>query len=314
MTGRDTLPNTRAIDLVRDTPGEPVRRGARWGRTRLRALVRRNRGGFIGFLIVVLNIAVAALAPVLAPHDPLDQDIARRLLPPAGFPGGSPEHFLGTDQLGRDILARIIYGSRISLLIGLLSVALALPVGVGVGLLGGYFGGRLDDVIMRLADVQLAFPFILLAITIAGVLGPSPRNVILILAVGGWVVYARLTRGQVLSVREKEFIEAARGLGLGHGRILLLHILPNVLTPIIVVATFSVAQMILLESSLSFLGLGVQPPTPSWGGMLNDGRAYITIAWWLMTFPGAAIMLTVLGINFLGDWLRDLFDPRVVAL
>lgn len=277
-------------------------------------VVLRNRGGFVGILIVVVNIAVALLAPVLGPHDPLDQDIARRLLPPAWFAGGSPEHFLGTDQLGRDILSRIIYGSRISLLIGLLSVALALPIGVSMGLVAGYFGGRLDDVIMRLADVQLAFPFILLAITIAGVLGPSPRNVILILAIGGWVVYARLARGQVLSLREKEFVEAARGLGLGHGRILFRHVLPNILTPIIVVATFSVAQMILLESSLSFLGLGVQPPTPSWGGMLNDGRAYITIAWWLMTFPGAAIMLTVLGINFLGDWLRDLLDPRLQSV
>jgi len=167
---------------------------------------------------------------------------------------------------------------------------------------------------MRLADVQLAFPFILLAITIAGVLGPSPRNVILILAVGGWVVYARLARGQVLGLREKEFVEAARALGLGHARILVGHVMPNVLTPIIVVATFAVAQMILLESSLSFLGLGVQPPTPSWGGMLNDGRAYITIAWWLTTFPGATIMLTVLGINFMGDWLRDLFDPRLESL
>lgn len=190
-------------------------------------------------------------------------------------------------------------------------MALSLPIGVSAGLLAGYFGGRLDDVIMRLADVQLAFPFILLAITIAGVLGPSPRNVILILAVGGWVVYARLARGQVLGLREKEFVEAARALGLGHARLLVGHILPNVLTPIIVVATFAVAQMILLESSLSFLGLGVQPPTPSWGGMLNDGRAYITLAWWLTTFPGAAIMLTVLGINFLGDGLRDLLDPRL---
>ena len=278
-----------------------------------RAVVR-NRAGVLGLVVVLLDVAVAIFAPLLAPHDPLQQDIARRLLPPAWLAGGSWEHVLGTDQLGRDILGRIIYGSRISLLIGVLSVALALPVGVTVGLLAGYFGGRLDDVTMRLADVQLAFPFILLAITIAGVLGPSPRNVILILAVGGWVVYARLTRGQVLSLREKEFVEAARSLGLGHARILFGHILPNILTPITVVATFAVAQMILLESSLSFLGLGVQPPTPSWGGMLNDGRAYITIAWWLTTFPGAAIMLTVLGINFLGDWLRDLFDPRLQSL
>jgi peptide/nickel transport system permease protein len=276
--------------------------------------MRRNRGGLIGLLIVLLDIGVAILAPVLAPHDPLDQDITRRLLPPAWLAGGSVEYLLGTDQLGRDVLTRIIYGSRISLLIGFVSVAVSLPIGVGLGLLGGYFRGRLDDAVMRVADVQLAFPFILLAITIAGVLGPSPRNVILILAVGGWVAYARVTRGQVLGLREKEFVEAARALGMRHGRILVGHILPNILTPIIVLATFAVAQMILLESSLSFLGLGVQPPTPSWGGMLNDGRAYITIAWWLTTFPGATIMLTVLGINFMGGWLRDLFDPRLESL
>ena len=281
---------------------------------RLTRTMLRNRGGLIGLLIVLLNIVVAILAPLLAPHDPLDQDITRRLQPPAWLAGGSVEYLLGTDQLGRDVLTRIIYGSRISLLIGFLSVAVSLPIGVGLGLLGGYFRGRLDDAVMRLADVQLAFPFILLAITIAGVLGPSPRNVILILAVGGWVAYARVTRGQVLGLREKEFVEAARALGMRHGRILVAHILPNILTPIIVLATFAVAQMILLESSLSVLGLGVQPPTPSWGGMLNDGRAYITIAWWLTTFPGATIMLTVLGINFMGDWLRDLFDPRLESL
>ncbi|HXA96684.1 MAG TPA: nickel transporter permease [Candidatus Dormibacteraeota bacterium] len=274
----------------------------------------RNRAGAIGLVIVALDLVVALLAPALAPHDPLDQDVTRRLLPPVWLAGGGAEHLLGTDQLGRDILSRIIHGSRVSLLIGFLSVIVSLPVGVCVGLLAGYWSGRLDDVTMRVADVQLAFPFILLAITIAGVLGPSPRNVVLILAIGGWVVYARLARGQVLSLREKEFIEAARGLGVGTFRILFRHLLPNVASPVIVVATFAVAQMILLESSLSFLGLGVQPPTPSWGGMLNDGRAYITVAWWLSTFPGAAIMLTVLGINFVGDWLRDLLDPRLQSV
>jgi len=274
----------------------------------------RKRAGLIGLVIVLLNVVVALSASVLAPHDPLDQDVARRLLPPVWLAGGGHDYLLGTDQLGRDILSRIIYGSRISLLIGLLSVVLSLPIGVGVGLFAGYFTGRLDDITMRIADVQLAFPFILLAITIAGVLGPSPRNVILILAVGGWVVYARLARGQALSLREKEFIEAARSLGGGSFRILFRHMLPNVVSPIIVVGTFGVAQMILLESSLSFLGLGVQPPTPSWGGMLNDGRPYITVAWWLTTFPGAAIMLTVLGINFVGDWLRDLLDPRLQSV
>jgi peptide/nickel transport system permease protein len=301
-----------------DTAHSSARSGlsprSRRGVARLASALARRRAGAIGLAILVLNIVVALAAPIVAPHDPLDQDVARRLLPPAWLAGGGAEHLLGTDQLGRDILSRIIYGSRISLLIGLLSVGLSLPIGVGLGLLAGYFGRHLDDVTMRIADVQLAFPFILLAITIAGVLGPSPRNVILILAVGGWVVYARLARGQVLSLREKEFIEAARSLGGGHVRILARHVLPNIVSPIIVVGTFSVAQMILLESSLSFLGLGVQPPTPSWGGMLSDGRAYITVAWWLTTFPGAAIMLTVLGINFLGDWLRDLLDPRLQSV
>lgn len=297
------------VDAVTETATLPGAAAAPRG-SRLVRRALRNRAGLVGLAIVLVNVAIALLAPAVSPHDPLDQDIALRLLPPVWLEGGSSAHVLGTDQLGRDILSRIVYGSRVSLLIGLVSVALSLPVGVGVGLLAGYFGGALDDVMMRLADVQLAFPFILLAITIAGVLGPSPRNVVLILGLGGWVIYARLARGQVLSVREKEFVEAARALGLAHWRVLLRHVLPNVLTPIIIVATFSVAQMILLESSLSFLGLGVQPPTPSWGGMLNEGRAYITIAWWLTTFPGVAIMATVLGINFLGDWLRDILDPR----
>jgi peptide/nickel transport system permease protein len=299
---------------VADALADDARPAPRTRRRRVITALVRKRAGLIGLVIVFLNVMVALSAPVLAPHDPLDQDVARRLLPPVWLAGGGHEHLLGTDQLGRDILSRIIYGSRISLLIGLLSVVLSLPIGVGLGLLAGYFTGRLDDITMRIADVQLAFPFILLAITIAGVLGPSPRNVILILAVGGWVVYARLARGQALSLREKEFIEAARSLGGGSMRILFRHMLPNVVSPIIVVGTFGVAQMILLESSLSFLGLGVQPPTPSWGGMLNDGRPYITVAWWLTTFPGAAIMLTVLGINFVGDWLRDLLDPRLQSV
>jgi len=299
---------------VADALADDARPASRTRRRRVISALVRKRAGLIGLVIVLLNVVVALSASVLAPHDPLDQDVARRLLPPVWLAGGGHDYLLGTDQLGRDILSRIIYGSRISLLIGLLSVVLSLPIGVGVGLFAGYFTGRLDDITMRIADVQLAFPFILLAITIAGVLGPSPRNVILILAVGGWVVYARLARGQALSLREKEFIEAARSLGGGSFRILFRHMLPNVVSPIIVVGTFGVAQMILLESSLSFLGLGVQPPTPSWGGMLNDGRPYITVAWWLTTFPGAAIMLTVLGINFVGDWLRDLLDPRLQSV
>ena len=295
---------------VAAAPGRPAL--ARRGGLRARALLK-NRIGLVGAVIIALEILVALLAPVLSPHDPIDQDITRRLTPPGWVANGTWRHPLGTDQLGRDILSRIIYGSRVSLLVGFLSVAISLPLGVIIGLVAGYFGGRLDDLMMRIADTQLAFPFILLAITIVGVLGPTPRNVILILGIGGWVVYARITRGQVLSLKEKDFVEAGRGLGLSHVRMLLRHIFPNTLTPIIVVATFAVAQMILLESSLSFLGLGIQPPTPSWGGMLNEGRNYITLAWWLSTFPGAAIMMTVLGINFVGDWLRDLLDPRLLG-
>ncbi len=299
-----------ASSSVPAAPGRPI--AARPRRLRARVLLK-NRIGLVGAVIIACEILVALLAPVLSPYDPIEQHIARRLTPPGWVANGTWNHPLGTDQLGRDILSRIIYGSRVSLLVGFLSVAISLPLGVLIGLAAGYFGGKLDDVMMRIADTQLAFPFILLAITIVGVLGPTPRNVILILGIGGWVVYARLIRGQVLSLKEKEFIEAARGLGLSHVRMLFLHIFPNTITPIIVVATFAVAQMILLESSLSFLGLGIQPPTPSWGGMLNEGRNYITLAWWLSTFPGAAIMLTVLGINFVGDWLRDVLDPRLPA-
>lgn len=299
-----------ASSRVPGAPGRPI--AVRRGRLRARALLE-NRIGLVGAVIIALEILVALLAPVLSPHDPIEQHIARRLTPPGWVANGTWYYPLGTDQLGRDILSRIIYGSRVSLLVGFLSVAISLPLGVLIGLVAGYFGGKLDDLMMRIADTQLAFPFILLAITIVGVLGPTPRNVILILGIGGWVVYARVTRGQVLSLKEKDFIEAARGLGLSHVRMLLRHILPNTLTPLIVVATFAVAQMILLESSLSFLGLGIRPPTPSWGGMLNEGRNYITLAWWLSTFPGAAIMLTVLGINFVGDWLRDVLDPRLLG-
>ncbi len=303
MMGGGAVPSS-----VPEAPGRPIT--SRPGPLRARVLLK-NRIGVVGVLIIVCEILVALLAPALSPHDPIEQNIARRLTPPGWVANGTWNYPLGTDQLGRDILSRIIYGSRVSLLVGFLSVAISLPLGVLIGLASGYFGGKLDDVMMRIADTQLAFPFILLAITIVGVLGPTPRNVILILGIGGWVVYARITRGQVLSLKEKEFIEAARGLGLSHVRMLFFHILPNTITPLIVVATFAVAQMILLESSLSFLGLGIQPPTPSWGGMLNEGRNYITLAWWLSTFPGAAIMLTVLGINFVGDWLRDVLDPRL---
>ncbi len=220
-------------------------------------------------------------------------------------------HALGTDHLGRDILSRIIFGSRIALLVGLAAVVISGVLGMVIGLVAGYFGGRMDDFLMRLADIQLAFPFILLAIAVIGVLGPSLRNIIIVIGVSSWVVYARVVRGEVLSIREREYVQAAVALGSRHWRVLMPHVLPNTFTPWLVVATLDMARVIVIESALSFLGLGVQPPTPTWGGMLADGRVYLSTAWWLATFPGLAILITVLGINLFGDGLRDTLDPRL---
>ena len=272
---------------------------------------RRFRLAIVAGTILALVGLTALAAPWIAPHDPQDQVLERRLLPPAWETRGTWAFPLGCDHLGRDILSRLIYGSRISLLVGLTAVAISGLLGVSLGLMAGYYGGRLDAVVMRLVDVQLAFPFILLAITVVAVLGAGFRNVIIVLGVAGWMVYARLVRGEVLALREKEFIAAARALGVPNRTIIPRHLLPNVLTPVIVVATFSVATNIITEASLSFLGLGVEPSIPTWGAMLSDGRAYMGRAWWLTTLPGLAILVTVLAINLLGDWLRDRFDPRL---
>ncbi len=261
---------------------------------------------------VLLAVILAAfLAPYVSPHDPTRQNIAHRLRPPAWQEGGSWTHPLGTDHLGRDILSRIIYGTRISLAVGFASVAASGLIGVSLGVLAGYNGGRLDALIMRLVDIFLSIPYILLVIGVIAVLSPSLPNLILVMALTRWVQFARIVRADVLSLKEKDFVEGARARGNKGVRLVLRHILPNALTPIIVVATLELAFMIIYESALSFLGLGVQPPTPTWGWMLSDGRNYITIAWWLATFPGLAIMLTVLGINLLGDWIRDTLDPRL---
>ncbi len=271
----------------------------------------RGRTGLVGTVVVLAVVVTGVLAPWLAPHPPNDQDIARRLRPPLWMDSGSPTNVLGTDQLGRDILSRIIYGSRVSLLVGVTAVTISGGMGVLLGLLAGYFGGWLDIVIMRLADVQLAFPFILLAILVVAVVGPGLRNVIVVIGLANWMVYARVVRGEVLSVREKAFVEAARTIGAGKARIIFRHILPNVMTPVIIIATFAVANVIIAEAALSFLGLGVEPSIPTWGAMLAEGRTYLSTAWWLATFPGLAIMFTVLGINLIGDWLRDVLDPRL---
>ena len=264
--------------------------------TLLRRLVRR-RTALFGLLVVLVVMLAAAAAPLVAPFDPLEQDIGQRLREPGWQDAQGRVHALGTDHLGRDILSRIIFGSRIALMVGLAAVVISGVLGMIIGLVAGYFGGRMDDFLMRLADVQLAFPFILLAIAVIGV--------------SSWVVYARVVRGEVLSIREREYVHAAVALGSRHWRGLVTHVLPNTFTPWLVVATLDMARVIVIESALSFLGLGVQPPTPTWGGMLADGRVYLSTAWWLATFPGLAILITVLGINLFGDGLRDTLDPRL---
>jgi peptide/nickel transport system permease protein len=276
----------------------------------LKRLARRRTAVF-GLCVVVVVLLAALFAPWIAPFDPLEQDINQRLKDPGWQTAAGRIHLLGTDHLGRDILARVIFGSRIALVVGLSAVLISGVLGMAIGLVAGYFGAKVDDFFMRLADIQLAFPFILLAIAVIGVLGPSLRNIIIVIGVSSWVVYARVVRGEVLSIREREFVQAAIALGSRDGRILLRHVLPNALTPWLVVATLDMARVIVIESALSFLGLGVQPPTPTWGGMLADGRVYLSTAWWLATFPGLAILVTVLGINLLGDGLRDTLDPRL---
>jgi len=274
----------------------------------------RALGAFVGMCVIAFVLVMALGAPLLTRYSPAELDIRNRLAPPVWVPGGTAEHPLGTDQLGRDVLSRLAYGARVSLFVGISAVAVSGVVGVSLGLVAGYYGRLTDDVIMRLADFELAFPFILLAIAILAVLGPGLSKVILTLGLTGWAQYCRLSRAQVLGLRETEFVEAARTIGASTSRILLRHILPNTLAPVIVIASFSVASVIIAEASLSFLGLGIPVSVPSWGGMLSEGRAYIERAWWLVTFPGLALMLTVLSINVLGDALRDALDPRLRGL
>jgi len=300
-----TPPNGTAVALP--APVEVKER--QWVMT-LKRLARRRTAVF-GLGVVVAVLLAAALAPWLTPFSPLDQDINQRLKEPGWQTAEGRVHVLGTDHLGRDILARVIFGSRIALVVGLSAVLISGVLGMAIGLVSGYFGGKADDFFMRLADIQLAFPFILLAIAVIGVLGPSLKNIIIVIGVSSWVVYARVVRGEVLSIREREFVQAAIALGSRDGRIIVRHVLPNAFTPWLVVATLDMARVIVIESALSFLGLGVQPPTPTWGGMLADGRVYLSTAWWLATFPGLAILVTVLGINLLGDGLRDTLDPRL---
>jgi peptide/nickel transport system permease protein len=262
------------------------------------------------FMLVVVLAAIAA--PLVSPYDPIKQSLRDRLKGPTLFvEEGRQRHLLGTDQIGRDVLSRIIYGSRVSLIVGFAAVIIGGAIGGVLGLLSGYAGGVVDEVIMLIVDAQLAFPFILLAIGIIAVLGPSFGNLVIIVGLSGWVTYARLVRAQVLTIKEREFVVAIRGLGGSTWRILLHHIVPNTLAPFLVVTTLELARTILLESTLSFLGLGIQPPTPSWGGMLNEGRGYLDSAWWISAFPGLVLMLTALVVSRVGDWLRDVLDPTL---
>lgn len=298
--------------LVARAPLAPagVERGPRRERPLWLLLVTEPKALLAALLLAAILLA-ALLAPWVSPHDPLEQNIQQSLLPPAWMLGGNAEWPLGTDRLGRDILSRTIYGARISLAVGATAVTIALLVGVALGMLAGYFGGLTEDVIMRLADIQLAIPYILLAFALAAAIGPSLTTVIVVLGGTRWVSYARISRGEVLSLKERDFVQAAVSLGATHRRIMVRHILPNLLSPILVLATVELSLVIIAESALSFLGMGVQPPTPTWGGMLAIGRDYLATAWWLSTFPGLALMLTVLTVNVLGDWLRDTLDPRL---
>lgn len=276
------------------------------------AFARRNPLVVVGGAILLVVILASVCAPLLTASDPIRTSFGQRLKAPWGL-GGTSARPLGADNLGRDIYARVLYGGRISLVLATSAVVLATGVGVLVGLLAGSLGGRLDDLVMRLADIQLTFPVIMLAIAIVAVVGTSPFALVGVLALSGWVLHARTVRANVLTIRQLEYVDAAWALGASRPRVVFRHVLPNTLAPILVIASSQFATMVLLESGLSFLGMGVQPPQPSWGGMLAEGRDYLSNAWWLATVPGVAISLVVLGANLLGDGLRDLLDPHLRA-
>jgi peptide/nickel transport system permease protein len=267
--------------------------------------IRRNRIAVTGGIIVLTIFSIALLAPLLSPYDPTLIDVTKILAAP------DSTHPLGTDELGRDVLSRIFLGARISLLVGFVAVGIAILIGIVLGAVSGYYGGRLDDILMRFVDMMLAIPTFFLILAVIALLKPSIWNIMVVIGVTSWMGVARLVRGQFLSLKEMDYVQAARSTGAGDIRIIFYHILPNAMAPVYVSAVLGIAGAILLESSLSFLGLGVQPPTPSWGSILTSGKDNIEIAWWLSLFPGLAIFLTVLGYNLLGEGLRDALDPRL---
>jgi len=275
-------------------------------RRRRHVALRDNLGAVVAALILLGVLLCIALPGFITPGDPNAIDLTARLLGP-----GAPGHILGTDPLGHDVWRLMVYGARLSILVAVAAVVLSCAIGVTLGLLSGYYGGVVSAIIMRWTDVQLSFPFILLAILVVSLFGGGVSNIILVLAIGGWMDYARVVRSQVLTTRELEYVTAARAIGAGGGRILIRHILPSVVSSIIVLVTLNTSVNILFEAALTFLGLGLSPETPTWGGLLSDGRVYLSTAWWIATFPGVAILLTALAINILGDWLRDTLDPRI---
>ena len=299
----------RAGEVAMATPeASPTRPAA--GERSLRRLWRLKWGLAAALLLLVI-VVVALAAPLIAPYSPVEVDIEHRLGPPAWMEGGRTDHWLGTDQIGRDLLSRMIYGGRVSLLIGVSAVLVSASIGVLLGLGAGYFGSRTDWIIMTLINIMLTFPFVLLALAVIAVLGPSLVNMVIVLGVTGWPLYARVIRAETMAVRERDFITAGRALGMSHVRIIFRQILPNLISVIVVIATLQVASVIILESFLSFLGLGVQPPTPAWGNMLGEGRVYMLNSWWIAAFPGAAIFITTLAINLMGNALRDWLDPHM---
>lgn len=287
------------------------REESRWRKAMIS--LRKDKSALFGVVILLGVIICAVLAPVISPANPHEQLLSRSLKPPM-WSDGERIFILGTDHLGRDFLSRLIYGTRVSLAVGFFAVFLTGSVGLLVGLISGYFGGKIDFFLMRLVDLVLSFPFILLALATIAIVGPSLTVLILVMSMRIWVIYARVVRGEVLSLREQEFIQAARSIGSSHFRIIFRHILPNVMAPVIIIASLYLGRMIIIEAGLSFLGLGVPPPTPTWGGLLSDGKVHLYTAWWVVTFPGLAITLTVLGSNLVGDWLRNVLDPRLRSL
>jgi peptide/nickel transport system permease protein len=279
--------------------------------TRQKAPMILTRLPFVSSFILLTFIVLAICADVIAPHNPYETSLRARFHPPVWAEGGSWDHPLGTDHLGRDVMTRVIYGARVSLAAGVLTVLLSGVIGAAIGLLSGFYGGLIDAVLMRAADSTLAFPIILFALILAVTIGPSFANVITAIAVVLWARYARVIRGEVLSLKERDFVAQARIAGCSGPRIMMFHLFPNTLNTLIVLLTLQIGYVILVEASLSFLGAGIPPPTPAWGSMVAEGRDYITRAWWVSFFPGVAIMLVVLSLNLLGDWVRDTLDPKL---